>query len=50
MYGKGKMVNGYPVPLNQMFPDLPKHIQSVDAAYERLDGMMVLFTGKYFTY
>lgn len=27
-----------------MFP-LPKHVKKIDAAYERPDGMIVLFTG-----
>lgn len=34
-----------------MFPDLPKTIKKIDAAYERPDGMIVLFTGnKYWVY
>lgn len=29
-----------------MFPKLPTSVKSVDAAYERPDGMIVLFKGK----
>lgn len=31
-----------------MFPDLPKNIKNIDAAYQRPDGMIILFTGQKF--
>lgn len=31
-----------------MFPNLPKHIKNIDAAYQRPDGMIILFTGQIF--
>ncbi|CAH0555741.1 unnamed protein product [Brassicogethes aeneus] len=40
----GYVEPGYPVTLRDMFPTLPKYIQKIDAAYQRPDGMMVLFT------
>ncbi|RZC33595.1 matrix metalloproteinase-25, partial [Asbolus verrucosus] len=43
-----KIEPGYPISLFQMFPDLPKTIKQIDAAYERPDGMIILFTGNTF--
>lgn len=40
-----KVESNYPILIKQMFPDLPKTVKEIDAAYERLDGMIVLFTG-----
>ncbi|KAJ8920311.1 hypothetical protein NQ315_011973, partial [Exocentrus adspersus] len=45
---KGKLQPGYPVTIHQMFPQLPEDIKSIDAAYQRPDGNIVLFTGKTF--
>ncbi|KAJ8937960.1 hypothetical protein NQ314_011647 [Rhamnusium bicolor] len=45
---KGELLPGYPIALTQMFPDLPKSIRKIDAAYERPDGMIIMFTGKVF--
>ncbi|CAG9760054.1 unnamed protein product [Ceutorhynchus assimilis] len=42
---KSIMVPGYPTPIRQMFPKLPKSVKKVDAAYQRPDGNIVLFTG-----
>lgn len=36
----------YPISIKQMFPSLPDHIRRIDAAYERPDGMIILFIGK----
>ncbi|XP_063921209.1 72 kDa type IV collagenase-like [Zophobas morio] len=44
----GKVDPGYPLLITQMFPDLPTSIDQIDAAYERPDGMIVLFTGDMF--
>ncbi|EFA10593.2 Matrix metalloproteinase-16-like Protein [Tribolium castaneum] len=43
-----RIVPGYPISISQMFPDLPKSVKKVDAAYERPDGMIVLFSGDKF--
>ncbi|KAJ8981662.1 hypothetical protein NQ317_017282, partial [Molorchus minor] len=45
---KGKLEPDYPVSVFQMFPQLPKTIKKIDAAYQRPDGMIILFTGKNF--
>ncbi|XP_066253429.1 matrix metalloproteinase-24-like [Euwallacea similis] len=42
---KGVISSGYPTSIRQMFPNLPKEIKKVDAAYQRPDGHIVLFTG-----
>mgnify|MGYP005986141753 CR=1 FL=1 len=44
----GKVDPGYPLLITQMFPDLPTSIDQIAAAYERPDGMIVLFTGDMF--
>ncbi|CAH0555740.1 unnamed protein product [Brassicogethes aeneus] len=46
----GYVEQGYPVTLRDMFRTLPKYIEKIDAAYERPDGMMVLFTDKTYLY
>ncbi|XP_018566418.1 matrix metalloproteinase-2-like isoform X2 [Anoplophora glabripennis] len=45
---KGKLGKGYPITIYQMFPQLPKTVEKIDAAYERPDGNIILFTGKMF--
>lgn len=40
-----RLLEGYPVKLQDMFPTLPNHIKKINAAYQRPDGMIVLFTG-----
>lgn len=42
---KGAMVQGYPILIRDMFRQLPKAVQKIDAAYQRPDGNIVLFTG-----
>lgn len=42
---KFQILPSYPAPIRQMFPQLPENIEKVDAAYERPDGNIVLFTG-----
>lgn len=42
---RGRLEQGYPISLFEMFPQLPKDIKKVDAAYQRPDGMIILFTG-----
>lgn len=44
---KYKIEEGYPVLIRQMFP-LPDYVKRIDAAYERPDGMIVLFHGRKF--
>ena len=46
---QNEIVRGYPALIRQMFPQLPEDV-TVDAAYERPDSMIVLFTGTYKTY
>nr|XP_023026184.1 matrix metalloproteinase-2-like [Leptinotarsa decemlineata] len=41
---KRRLEKGYPVKLHDMFPKLPKSITKIDAAYQRPDGMIVIFT------
>ncbi|XP_030759308.1 stromelysin-3-like [Sitophilus oryzae] len=36
---------GYPTKTREMFPELPEDIKKIDAAYQRTDGSIVLFTG-----
>ncbi|CAH1378861.1 unnamed protein product [Tenebrio molitor] len=43
-----KIEAGYPISIRHMFPDLPPTVKAIDAAYERPDGMIVLFTGPQF--
>lgn len=43
-----RLLEGYPVKLQDMFPTLPNHIKKINAAYQRPDGMIVLFTGNVF--
>lgn len=43
-----KIEAGYPISIRHMFPDLPPTVKAIDAAYERPDGMIVLFTGTTF--
>lgn len=45
---KFQVLPNYPAPIRQMFPRLPEDIKKVDAAYERPDGNIVLFTGDRF--
>ncbi|XP_056648592.1 matrix metalloproteinase-25-like [Diorhabda sublineata] len=45
---RGILVKGYPIPLNQMFPTLPETVKKIDAAYQRPDGSILLFTGDKF--
>nr|XP_023028791.1 matrix metalloproteinase-2-like [Leptinotarsa decemlineata] len=45
---KRRLEKGYPVKLHDMFPKLPKSITKIDAAYQRPDGMIVIFTGNVF--
>lgn len=42
---KFQLLPSYPAPIRQMFPRLPENVERVDAAYERPDGNIVLFTG-----
>ncbi|XP_060528413.1 matrix metalloproteinase-2-like [Cylas formicarius] len=42
----GQLVDGYPVPLRQMFPKLPKSVRKIDAVYQRPSGDIILFVGK----
>lgn len=42
---KFKVLPNYPAPIRQMFPQLPGDYETIDAAYERPDGNIVLFTG-----
>lgn len=44
---KYKIESGYPVLIRQMFP-LPNYVKRIDAAYQRPDGMIVLFYGRKF--
>lgn len=41
-----KILPGYPIKLKDMFPEFPE--KKVDAAYERKDGLIVLFSGNRF--
>lgn len=43
---KNSIEENYPITIKQMFPTLPKYVDRIDAAYERPDGMILLFTGK----
>ncbi|CAG9819280.1 unnamed protein product [Phaedon cochleariae] len=45
---KGVLDLGYPIRLMHMFPMLPSSIKKVDAAYQRADGKIVIFTGTVF--
>lgn len=47
-----ELMAGYPVHLNEIFPNIPNHVQRIDAAYERkTDGAIILFYGNSnFTY
>ncbi|CAH2006887.1 unnamed protein product [Acanthoscelides obtectus] len=47
---KGLLLQGYPTTLKRMFPDIPNHIKNIDAAYQRPDGMIILFTEKTYFY
>ncbi|XP_045475029.1 matrix metalloproteinase-17-like isoform X2 [Harmonia axyridis] len=40
-----RRVSGYPVLMRHMFQYLPENIKKIDAAYQRSDGNMILFTG-----
>lgn len=42
---KFRIERNYPVVLQQMFPQLPKSVKRIDAAYQRPDGCIVLFVG-----
>ncbi|XP_076034387.1 matrix metalloproteinase-17-like isoform X2 [Oratosquilla oratoria] len=44
----GQLESGYPTKFHHMFTALPRYIQRVDAAYERSDGKIVFFVGKYY--
>ncbi|KAI4461533.1 matrix metalloproteinase [Holotrichia oblita] len=43
---KNIIEESYPITIKQMFPTLPNYIDRIDAAYERPDGMIILFAGK----
>ncbi|KRT81079.1 Peptidase [Oryctes borbonicus] len=43
---KNIIEENYPVPIKQMFPKLPSRVGRIDAAYERPDGMIIIFSGK----
>ncbi|VEN59505.1 unnamed protein product [Callosobruchus maculatus] len=45
---KGRLLEGYPTTLKSMFPDIPNNVKNIDAAYQRPDGMTILFTGNVF--
>lgn len=46
-----EVMQGYPVPVRRMFPDLPEYVKRVDAVYQRDDGHIVIFTGdRYWVY
>lgn len=45
---RGILVEGYPIRLKQMFPTLPETVKKIDAAYQRPDGSILLFTGDKF--
>lgn len=49
---KNELISGYPIQFNQMFPNIPKYVERIDAAYERkTDGAIILFSGTiYFCY
>lgn len=40
------IIPGYPIPFRQMFPLLPRSVKQINAAYQRPDGQIVLFSGK----
>ncbi|XP_050305014.1 matrix metalloproteinase-14-like isoform X2 [Anthonomus grandis grandis] len=42
----GQIYEGYPTKIHRMFPELPKEIRKIDAAYQRPNGDIILFTGK----
>ncbi|GJQ71260.1 hypothetical protein Trydic_g10999 [Trypoxylus dichotomus] len=42
---KNVIEKNYPVPIKQMFAKLPSYVKRIDAAYERPDGMIILFAG-----
>lgn len=43
---KKQLVPGYPVHFNQIFVNIPNHVERIDAAYERkTDGAIILFYG-----
>ncbi|KAI4461525.1 matrix metalloproteinase [Holotrichia oblita] len=47
---KNIIEESYPITIKQMFPTLPNYIDRIDAAYERPDGMIILFAGKTYLY
>ncbi|KAL3268417.1 hypothetical protein HHI36_007530 [Cryptolaemus montrouzieri] len=40
---RNRMMPGYPILFQQMFPVFPEDIQKIDAAYQRPDGNMIFF-------
>ncbi|KAG8236649.1 hypothetical protein J437_LFUL016988 [Ladona fulva] len=42
---KDHMRDGYPVEISRFWPELPANFTHIDAAYERLDKMIVFFIG-----
>uniref|UniRef100_A0A6P7F8V5 Matrix metalloproteinase-25-like n=1 Tax=Diabrotica virgifera virgifera TaxID=50390 RepID=A0A6P7F8V5_DIAVI len=45
---RGVLVDGFPITIQDMFPNLPDSVTKVDAAYQRPDGMILIFTGDKF--
>lgn len=44
MEDQGVIYPGYPTTIRQMFPGLPKSVRKIDAAYQKPNGNIVLFT------
>ena len=45
---RGHVEPGYPTHFRSLFRELPHHLKTIDAVYERPDGLIVFFSGAHF--
>lgn len=45
-FNKGKIMDGFPVPINRWWRDLPHDFTHVDAVFEQNDGKILFFIGR----